>query len=422
MFLSLISISSGAPGLSTAQEPRPAEFSLYAHAFLDPQRKPTVAVSVNIPYSSLIFLKKGPAFQSEYAAYIKILNKKKTIVDTAVLTESVVVEEYEETHSAKASSRATQRFYVEPGDYLVQCTVEVKNTLRVFQREVSVTVPVLPERSVSIGTPRLFAVEIDTSRYTPVLSNAGDYERLEAKEQAASLFAELEKHPVVGFEVYAPEETSDTSECELYFEVVDGKKTVHAYGRRGAKVGGLQNDYIVYLNVDDWEPGSYVFIVKAVQLDPIGETTSSLDFTLGYTRAMLSKYFDRTMQILSLIASKEEIDAFKNAPVGARPNLWASFWARRDPSPGTEDNEALREHLRRVQYTVDNFSGAAQGWQSDRGKVYIKYGEPDHTEVKIDPQQQGEYLLWYYYQQSLTFVFYDRFGLGEYRLTDSNQL
>jgi GWxTD domain-containing protein len=398
-----------------------ADFSLYAHAFLDPAGKPAVSVSVNIPHTSLIFLKKGRSFQSEYAAYVKVLDKKKALVDTAVLTETVVVEGYETTRSAKSSSRVSKRFYLEPGEYLVECSVEVKNTLRVFQKEVTVTVPVFPERGVGVGKPRLFAVGIDTSTIAPVLADAGAYEPLEEEELASPFFAELDKHPVVRFETYAKEEGGDSSDCELYFEVLDGNKTVHAYGRRKVRMGGLRNDYIVYLNVDRWEPGSYVFTVKAVQLDPAGETAASLEFTLGYTRAMLSKYIDRTMEILSLIATKEEIDRFKAAAERDRDSLWVSFWERRDPSPGGE-NEALREHLRRVQYAIDNYSDAAQGWQSDRGKVYIKYGEPDHTEVRIDPQHQGEYLVWYYYEQNVTFVFYDRFGLGEYRLTDSNQL
>jgi len=85
-------------------DPRQAAFSLYAHAFLDSERKPTVAVNVNIPYSSLIFLRNGAAFQSEYAAYIKILDKKNRLVDTAVINEAAVAENYEATRSAKMSA------------------------------------------------------------------------------------------------------------------------------------------------------------------------------------------------------------------------------------------------------------------------------------------------------------------------------
>ncbi|MEE9271115.1 MAG: GWxTD domain-containing protein, partial [Candidatus Krumholzibacteria bacterium] len=59
-------------------------------------------------------------------------------------------------------------------------------------------------------------------------------------------------------------------------------------------------------------------------------------------------------------------------------------------------------------------------WSSDRGRIYIKHGEPDEIEVRSDPYLQGSYLIWRYYQDNKTFVFFDRFGLGEYRLTQTS--
>jgi len=403
-------------------DPRQAAFSLYAHAFLDSERKPTVAVNVNIPYSSLIFLRNGAAFQSEYAAYIKILDKKNRLVDTAVINEAAVAENYEATRSAKMSAKSSVRFGLAPGDYLIECTVEVKNTLRVFEKSVPVTVPEFPKVGLALGKPRLYAVAVDTSASVPVLFESPTSGAFGEEEHEGTLFAELDRHPAVRFEVYAQEETSDSMTGELYFEVLDDKKTVHAYGRRNVTIAGLRNDFVVYLDIDEWDPGPYVFVAKALEGDPVRQTTESLDFVLGYTATMLTRHFERTVGILALIATPEEIGEIKNAPEAERVRLWGAFWAKRDPSPGTGQNEALTEHLRRVRHAVDHYPDGGAGWQSDRGKVYIKYGEPDHTEVRIDAQYQGEYLLWYYYKESLTFVFYDRMGLGEYRLTDSSQL
>jgi GWxTD domain-containing protein len=423
--LALFGFGLGLPKPSPAQLPQPpqqAGFSLLAHAFLDPERRPSIAVNVDVPHTSLIFLKKDRVFQSEYAVYVKVLNRKKKLVETAVLNESVVVTSYEETRSAKMSSKCSKRFQVAPGDYSVECSIEVKNTQRVFEKDVAVTVPEFLEAGIGVGKPRLFATDIDTSRVPPVLAQIGAYPAFGREEKGNAIFAELDKHPVVQFDVYTEEEKGDSVNCELYFEVVDEKKIVHAYAKRRVRVAGLQNQFIVYLDVDEWDPGLYVFHAKAVQPDPVREATSDLKFVLGYTRAVLTRRFDTTVAILSLIATNQEIEELENAPEKERPRVWESFWTRRDPSPGTEENEALEEHLRRVRYATENYSDAGSGWQSDRGKVYIKYGEPDHTEVKIDPHYQGEYLVWFYYEENLTFVFYDRFGLGEYRLTDTSQL
>ncbi|NIO00898.1 MAG: GWxTD domain-containing protein [Candidatus Latescibacteria bacterium] len=135
---------------------------------------------------------------------------------------------------------------------------------------------------------------------------------------------------------------------------------------------------------------------------------------------MLGKYFDQTMEILALIASSEELEGLKNASFEDRPRAWSEFWRMRDPTPNTEANEALEEHLRRVRYATTHFSSLDSGWKTDRGQVYIKYGEPDQIDTSTDPYLQGEYLIWRYFSNNLVFVFYDRFGLGDYRLIQTS--
>ncbi len=412
-----------APHLSPAQNPRSAGFSLYTHAFLDAERRSSIMVNVTVPYTSLIFLKRGAAFQSDFTVYIKILNKKKKLVQTAVINEQIVVAEYTATRSAKTSSRSSKRLQLEPGDYIVRCVVQVKNTNRVFQKEARVTVPEFLEAGIGIGKPRLFAAAIDTSRYAPVFIRARSDEALGHEEKEGTIFAELDRHPAFMFDVYTEVETEDSVDCLLFFKVVDGQDAPYAYGKKKVRISGLRNGFIVPLNVDDWDPGLYVFTAKAVQENPLRETTSSFTFMLGYSRSMLTTHLDETIDILSLIADGGELAELRAAKgEDERLRAWAKFWVRRDPSPGTDRNEALEEHLRRVQHATENFSESELGWKTDRGRVYIKHGEPDQTELKVDTEAQGEYLLWYYYEQNLTIVFFDRFGLGDYHLIDSSQL
>ena len=53
------------------------------------------------------------------------------------------------------------------------------------------------------------------------------------------------------------------------------------------------------------------------------------------------------------------------------------FWLRRDPTPGTAENEMKEEHYRRIAFANDNFHRGIPGWKTDRGMIYIKYGPPD---------------------------------------------
>ncbi len=60
------------------------------------------------------------------------------------------------------------------------------------------------------------------------------------------------------------------------------------------------------------------------------------------------------------------------------------FWLRRDPTPATVTNERMLEHFRRVWYARRHFSEGNQPFD-DRGKVYIRYGEPDHRSTSRQP-------------------------------------
>ncbi len=57
-----------------------------------------------------------------------------------------------------------------------------------------------------------------------------------------------------------------------------------------------------------------------------------------------------------------------------------AFWARRDPTPDTEENEFKEEHYRRIAYANDHYASGIPGWKTDRGRIYITYGPPDDIE------------------------------------------
>ena len=97
------------------------------------------------------------------------------------------------------------------------------------------------------------------------------------------------------------------------------------------------------------------------------------------------------------------------------------FWLRRDPTPGTPENEFKQEHYRRIAYANDRFRtrSGIPGWQTDRGHIYIVYGPPD--EIESHPSGANARELWmYHYIEGLgtnvIVTFLDRAGTGDYRL------
>ncbi len=69
------------------------------------------------------------------------------------------------------------------------------------------------------------------------------------------------------------------------------------------------------------------------------------------------------------------------------------FWRKQDPLLLTERNERRMEHYRRVAYANLRFSKprkGTEGWRTEMGRVYIKYGDPlGRTVMRPEVDQKG---------------------------------
>jgi GWxTD domain-containing protein len=79
---------------------------------------------------------------------------------------------------------------------------------------------------------------------------------------------------------------------------------------------------------------------------------------------------DEERSAFTQLSNDEERDQFIEA-----------FWQRRDPTPDTEENEFKEEHYRRIAYANEHFAAGIPGWKSDRGHMYIVFGQPDEIDA-----------------------------------------
>lgn len=81
------------------------------------------------------------------------------------------------------------------------------------------------------------------------------------------------------------------------------------------------------------------------------------------------------------IITDEERAAFKQLSNDEeRDQFIEAFWARRDPTPDTPENEFKEEHYRRIAYANEHFAAGIPGWKTDRGRIYVMYGPADEIE------------------------------------------
>ena len=90
-------------------------------------------------------------------------------------------------------------------------------------------------------------------------------------------------------------------------------------------------------------------------------------------------------EVRYLITPEEQAAAQRLELVSDFRDFVDAFWQRRDPTPGTPENEARTAFEARLKYTNDHFGADdTLGYLTDRGRIYILLGPPDRIlRVKI---------------------------------------
>ncbi len=100
--------------------------------------------------------------------------------------------------------------------------------------------------------------------------------------------------------------------------------------------------------------------------------------------------------------------------------LWSEVEAGRQGRPPV----SRAEYLRRVSSANARFHAPGRGgWRSDRGRVFLLYGEPDDIERYPSKTDTKPYEIWHYYhiESGVEFDFVDRSGFGDYLLVNSTK-
>ena len=135
------------------------------------------------------------------------------------------------------------------------------------------------------------------------------------------------------------------------------------------------------------------------------------------------------------ILTQAERDAWKKLQTDEeREQFIKVVWDSRDPDPDTEENEFKEQFYERVAYANEHFASGKPGRFTDRGRIYIKFGQPDSIEShpaggsyeRTSSEGGGStttypFERWFYrhipnVSDGIELEFVDPTGSGEYRL------
>jgi len=368
-------------------------------------------------YSHVLqFEPKGGGFVAAYECVIRVKDRSGLQIDSYTQDREIRVNDERRTTSRLDFRTNQTSFELDPGKYEVALTLRDMKSARMISREVK-----LKLKDFDAKKPRLSDIEFVMAT-GPV-------------DQEPSVFdkGSLAVVPSVSREFGG----AGDDRVAYYIEIYRGRDSMSSVfvettirSERGsmayrdsltAELGNAVTRQFREVSLSNLKPGDY-------HLEVIlrGRRNKKLDqkekaFRVEWTQeALLRNDFKEVLNILSLIATSEEIDELKkHESYDDRVHAIEAFWLSRDPTPGTVENETRSEFYRRVRYANKNFGYFRQrGWYSDRGRTYIRYGEPDQIDdFPISPNRRP-YQIWHYYQggRYLKFTFIDENEDGDYRL------
>ena len=89
-----------------------------------------------------------------------------------------------------------------------------------------------------------------------------------------------------------------------------------------------------------------------------------------------------------LFLSGENYQAWLRLPEPEQLSVMAHFWKQQDPNPNTLENEVYDEFQRRFAIAQERYTIFRSGALSERGRVLIRYGEPDELVMDVLPKNR----------------------------------
>ncbi|MFH0778338.1 MAG: GWxTD domain-containing protein [Candidatus Eisenbacteria bacterium] len=374
----------------------------FSHA---PREAGRLEVYYEISYGQLKFLKAPDGFVARLEVQAIVYDSKGKQITGDSWRRRVRCSDYAETRAARGAYRETFSLALEPGKYVLVVKTENLDAGQASSVSLRMAIDALSSFP-AIGFVKVGGCPQVPADSIPVRERVVPSARTRFGMEA----------PCIG--VYGEICDANTGETAsayaLRWRVVDEARNTRLDSTISVEHAGTVSPFLFSLSADDLTMGKYTLELSLGQGKPARLVQRI--FEIDETRFSLETDLDETLTLLGYIAPSSELDRLKNTEGEERRAAWLDFWKRRDPYPETPENEFLVEFFDRVRYANENFSSLGPGWRTDRGRIYIRRGPPDHTETRPMGPSPRPYVIWYYFEQNVTFVFVDRMGLGDYEL------
>jgi len=178
------------------------------------------------------------------------------------------------------------------------------------------------------------------------------------------------------------------------------------------------------IDISELKAGYYNIIVELH--DPISNASIVSKDYFSIKQSNISNYrlfieLEDEITLLKYFLPSTKTKIWKELSVEGKQQFIDKFWEINNEDTSTKRNEFFELTKTRIQYCNEHFSYFKDGWNTDRGRIYIKYGKPDDIVVGDTGIQtkypQKRFEIWKYrIHNSLTYLFLDFSDTNNHKL------
>ncbi len=382
--------------------------------FLDDKHNTKYEIAYQIPYNQIGFQRVKGGYRAVLKIILSLKKDGKTVYSKPLLRQ--LLESNDITNNSNFSYQDKLHFSLsKPGFELSLKFIDlVKKDSTVYEKKLYNFPPNMPMSDLELD----YNVAQDTTVYKKNFHRGktlflGNQNHIINKLESDTLF--------VYYELYR----NQIEPKKIHLIVTKNDSIIKDKNFNCPKLIKYVNPFLYRLDISDYSSGYYIIKMKVLGQGGQFLTEKKNFFIIRAPKNRIELIFHKLKDDKKLVEyflnskQKKILRSLKDEK--AVTNYITKFWITHDLNPATEVNEFLQEIRRRVDFANENFSSFSKGWETDRGRIYIKYGKPDfRKKYTTDPSSKypfKNYEVWQYRsQRDQTYIFFDMQSNNTYRL------
>lgn len=438
------------PGAVAGANPAADDLAVYAGAVISNNPAFDTAVMIEFPFSvnrhEFSFFVPDSTDDGLYArvfAQVDLFDTTGFAIDSVSTYFSMRVTSQQEAELPDYRVFNKLAMMTRPGNYRARLTVidaVSKRQGEFFLKDI--LAEPAPVGKISIGGTcvaySIRYVGAESEAYSPRLLKNGFY----IVHNPVSIFTKQDTVLYVYGEVYnLSYDPANVTGYRLEIAAVDAEGEIFdSFGSRIAKKPGKSAVITESFNIAGYGLGSYSIRVIASDMETAQSDTALIPFHIVSPQAVMAAATETAEEVVDnsdldvedhvkmtkVLLTTDQLTVLNSLSDSGKMNYLDQYWKEHDIDPTTTVVENRLEQIQRYRFCNKFFStnlSGNDGWMTDRGRVYLKYGRWERRETNPAPRTSGNaYEVWHYYSldEGKFFVFEDWTGSDDFRLVHSN--